>query len=174
MSVFKNSVFKNKEHRSELLLHLRSSFALDPSGFHGVRHWSRVWTNGRRLATLEEEAGRLIDRGVVELFAWFHDSCRLNDEQDPEHGPRAAELVRELRGEFFDLSEERLTELVHACEGHTRGATVESPTIMVCWDADRLDLGRVGIRPDPAYLCTPGAKRKDVLRWGYARSVAGE
>ena len=168
------SVFENAAHRSELLDHLRASFALDVKGVHGVKHWSRVWTNGRKLASLEEEAGRIIDRGVVELFAWFHDSCRLNDEQDPEHGPRAAELVRELRGEFFELSEVRLRELVRACEGHTRGRTLASPTIMVCWDADRLDLGRVGIRPDPAYLCTPGAKRADVLGWGYSRSIAEE
>ncbi|MFT5289057.1 MAG: hypothetical protein ACI8QS_002790 [Planctomycetota bacterium] len=166
------SVFENKAHRSELLLHLRECFALDVSGIHGVKHWSRVWTNGRRLATLEEAAGRVIDHGVVELFAWFHDSCRLNDDHDPDHGPRAADLARELRGEFFELSDERLTELVRACDGHTRGKTVASPTIMVCWDADRLDLGRVGIRPDPAYLCTAGAKRKDVLGWGYSRSIA--
>jgi hypothetical protein len=32
-------------------------------------------------------------------------------------------------------------------------------TIQTCWDADRLDLGRVGIRPDPARMGTEAGKR---------------
>ena len=31
-------------------------------------------------------------------------------------------------------------------------------TIQVCHDADRLDIGRVGIRPDPQYFYTAPAK----------------
>jgi hypothetical protein len=33
-----------------------------------------------------------------------------------------------------------------------------NPTLAVCLDADRLDLGRVGITPDPEYLSTLTAK----------------
>lgn len=46
-------------------------------------------------------------------------------------------------------------------------------TVQTCWDADRLDLGRVGIRPDPDRLCTSAAKESDLLEWAYARSVRG-
>jgi uncharacterized protein len=45
-------------------------------------------------------------------------------------------------------------------------------TVLTCWDADRLDLGRVGIRPDPTYLCTAAARDTDMLTWSYRRSVS--
>ena len=38
------------------------------------------------------------DREVVLLFALFHDSMRLNDGHDPEHGKRGSALARELAG----------------------------------------------------------------------------
>lgn len=44
------------------------------------------------------------------------------------------------------------------------------PTIATCWDADRLDLLRVGIRPDPARLVTEAARDPEVLEWAMARS----
>ncbi len=34
-----------------------------------------------------------------------------------------------------------------------------------CWDADRLDLGRVGITPRRKKLCTEGAKDPDLFTW---------
>ena len=34
----------------------------------------------------------------------------------------------------------------------------EHPTIGTCWDADRLDLGRVGIVPQPKFMSTAFAK----------------
>ena len=166
------SAFPGAEHRRALLEELRSSFRLEWHGIHGVAHWSRVWSNGRRLAQLEGSPE--IDLGVVELFAWLHDSCRLNDEHDPDHGPRAAELACELRGAFFELSDERFELLRQACRGHTRGLVQAHPTVMVCWDSDRLDLGRVGLRPDPERLCTGAAKRPEVIDWALARSLGGE
>ena len=44
-------------------------------------------------------------------------------------------------------------------------------TVLTCWDADRLDLGRVGIRPDPKYLCTPAARDPEMLASAYLRSL---
>lgn len=35
-------------------------------------------------------------------------------------------------------------------DGHT--------TVLACWDADRLDLARVGIQPQPQRLCTGAAR----------------
>jgi uncharacterized protein len=43
--------------------------------------------------------------------------------------------------------------------------------VQTCWDADRLDLGRVGKRPDPRRLCTPAARDRDVIEWAYRRSL---
>lgn len=62
-------------------------FALDPkSNTHGQPHWARVWRNGRQLA----KANAAVNPEVVCWFAFLHDSCRLNDGRDPEHGRRAS------------------------------------------------------------------------------------
>ena len=46
-------------------------------------------------------------------------------------------------------------------------------TILTCWDADRLDIGRVGIRPVADKLCTNAAKDPDFINWCYKRSIRG-
>jgi uncharacterized protein len=116
---------------------------------HGPDHWQRVERNGLLLAT---RTGA--DVAVVRLFALFHDSRRENDGWDPGHGARGATFAASLRGSAYNLDDERFELLRHACERHTDGKFHDNPTIATCWDADRLDLGRVGIIPDPAYLST--------------------
>ena len=46
-------------------------------------------------------------------------------------------------------------------------------TIQTCWDADRLDLGRVGMMPDPRFLSTEIAKRRDTICWADGRAALG-
>jgi uncharacterized protein len=41
---------------------------------------------------------------------------------------------------------------------------------MTCWDSDRLDLGRVGIKPHPTRLCTDAAKDLEMIRLAYEAS----
>src|SRR5881397_1818359 len=43
------------------------------------------------------EAGETADRALVFLFALLHDAMRQDDGYDLGHGPRAAELLAELR-----------------------------------------------------------------------------
>jgi uncharacterized protein len=140
-------------------------YALPWDGPHGPVHWARVLTNGLRLAG---ETGARIE--VVQLFAVLHDCQRINDGEDPEHGPRAAEFARTLRGELFELSDADFTLLHRACAGHTHEHTHPDVTIQTCWDADRLDLGRVGITPHPSYLCTAAAKRPEMISWADGRA----
>ena len=84
-----------------LILHaVLEDYALPWGGDHGVVHWARVYENGLRLA---EETGAIVD--VVRFFAVLHDSRRINEHTDPEHGPRAAEFARTLRGRLFDLTD---------------------------------------------------------------------
>jgi uncharacterized protein len=144
----------------KLIQALRACFALDWHGIHGAAHWARVRLIGVRLA--ERTGAR---REVVELFAFLHDSCRENDGYDTHHGRRAAELAGSLQGNLFELGKEDLTRLLTACRGHSDGLTHPDPTIATCWDADRLDLGRVGIRPDPQRLCTQAAREARFFRW---------
>ena len=151
----------------DFLDHLVSAFRLDPEGEHGKPHWLRVLRNGRKLVAATDANLR-----VVELFAVIHDSKRENEYDDPRHGPRAAEYARSLWGKWFDLDVQELDLLCRACELHADGLTTDaSSTVLACWDADRLDLGRVGFKPNPKRLCTQYAKRKDVLEAAYNRSL---
>jgi hypothetical protein len=44
-------------------------------------------------------------------------------------------------------------------------------TAQTCWDADRLDLGRVGTTPKAEYLCTNAARDPDMIEWAHGRAV---
>lgn len=144
---------------------LVQSHALGHAGFHGQDHWQRVLINGRLLA--EAEGANL---KVVELFALIHDSRRENEGEDPDHGRRAAEHARALRGAWFEASDAEMALLEYAMIWHSDGLTEGDVTVRCCWDADRLDLGRVGITPNPRYLCTDFGKRPEVIEAAYRRS----
>ncbi len=139
-------------------------YALPRDGTHGVSHWARVLENGLRLA---QETGASIE--VVQLFALFHDSRRINECSDDGHGRRGAELAASFRDEWFTLPDDQFDLLYEACAHHTDGMTEADITIQTCWDSDRLDLGRVGIEPNSEKLCTPAAKRQDILMWADGR-----
>ena len=116
---------------------------------HGVSHWERVERNGLLLATDE------VNRTVVRLFAYLHDKWRVDDWEDLEHGKRAAENLPILRGTLLEcLTGEEFELLRKACELHTVCHSTGNPTIDACFDADRLDLMRVGITPDPKKMAT--------------------
>lgn len=120
---------------------------------HGLSHWERVEHNGLLLATPE------CDVTVIRLFAYLHDSCRENDGFDVEHGPRAAKMMEGLRETLLkDLTDEQFRMLQEACRFHTSTQRTGNPTIDACFDADRLDLGRVGITPDPKKMATAKGK----------------
>ncbi len=139
-------------------------YVLPVHGDHGIVHWARVLENGLRIA---EATGA--DREVVTLFALFHDSRRVNEDQDDDHGLRGGDLARSLRGELIHLDDDRFALLYEACRLHTDGHTIGDRTLLACWDADRLDLGRVGITPDPWRLGTEAGR--DLLEWAHVRAV---
>jgi uncharacterized protein len=127
---------------------------------------SGVRDNGLRLAP---KTGA--NPTLVELFAYLHNSRRLDDDYDAGHGARAAAYLQTLRGRFFEISDEELEMLVYACRHHSDGFMEGDVTVLTCWDADRLDLGRVGILPDPRCLCTTAARDPEMLAWAYRRSL---
>lgn len=141
---------------SELILWqlVGRQFRLDSDSVHGPSHWIKVRRNGLYLA---KHHGA--DPEVVRLFAVFHDACRKNEYRDPEHGPRGAVLAEAFRDAgHFQLDDTRMALLLSACRIHNGGPPQSEPTLAVCLDADRLDLGRVGIQPDPRRLSTATAK----------------
>jgi uncharacterized protein len=149
----------------DLMDRIERGFALDLDGIHGVRHWARVCENGLHLA---EKTGA--DPEILELFAYLHDSKRLSDGWDLEHGRRAASFAESLQGSLLALGVEKLELLVYACTHHSDGLMEADVTVQTCWDADRLDLGRIGIDPDPQRLCTPAARDPATIAWAVARS----
>jgi uncharacterized protein len=152
-----------------LILHaILEEYVLPWDGDHGIAHWARVLENGIRLA---DETRANVE--VVQLFAILHDSQRVNEVDDPDHGPRGTAFALDLRGLLFDLPDHEFRLLHRACAGHTHERTHPNVTIQTCWDADRLDLGRVGITPHPSRLCTEVAKRADILSWADGRASLG-
>jgi uncharacterized protein len=141
-------------------------YALEVRGYHGVCHWARVLENGLRLA---EETGA--DARIVTLFALFHDCRRANEARDEGHGLRGGQFARSLRGTLVHLGDSDFELLFRACHLHTHGYTQDEVTVQVCWDADRLDLGRVGITPEPGLLCSQAAR--DLISWSDRRAVTG-
>ena len=126
-------------------------------GIHGVEHSRRVLDRGRELADATPGADPL----VVAAFAALHDAERRNDGRDPDHGARAATLARRLAAtHILDLEPGQLETLCNALERHDRGLVSANATIGVCWDADRLDLIRIGKTPSIQLLSTPAAKRR--------------
>lgn len=122
---------------------------------HGIDHWEKVERNGLVLARRTPGC----DEIVVQLFAYLHDARREDEHHDRDHGKRAAKLVRTwYRAGKLEITEAQAKQLVYACWYHNNGKTSADPTIGVCWDADRLDLIRVGCVPDPAFLSTQAGK----------------
>jgi uncharacterized protein len=158
---------KNSMIEKQLIEVIRQQFKLDWHGIHGSAHWARVRENGLKLA---ETTGAKAE--VVELFAFLHDSRRLNDHTDPLHGMRAAEFAATLRAQgVIALADADFDLLALACTKHSDGLTVADVTVQTCWDSDRLDLGRVGIQPQARYLCTDAARDPSVIGWAYRRSL---
>ena len=108
---------------------------------------------------------------IVELFCLLHDTQRHNERRDPLHGKRAAQYAQTLRGVWFDVSDNEMELLTEALTYHSDGYTEGDTTVQVCWDADRLDLGRVGTTPKAEYLCTDAAKDPDMIEWAHGRAV---
>ncbi len=112
--------------RSGLLQHVLAQFKIKRDGDHGPAHWARVRLHGMKVGAKREA--------------------------DLLHGARAAEFSASLNGRFFDLKTEQLDKLCHAIQNHSGGKVHSCATIQSCWDGDRLDLGRVGIKPHKDYL----------------------
>lgn len=132
------------------------------STIHGPDHWRAVGATAAELAGVGEGAAAPApDHELLLLFALLHDAKREDDGYDREHGPRAAILLDQLRADgVLRLSDERAAVLAEALRDHTNGTCSEQPTIAVCWDADRLLIGRVGLIPDARFCSTADGRRR--------------
>ena len=128
---------------------------------HGIDHWDRVARNGESLNVPGA------DMEVVLCFAYLHDVERDSDGYDEEHGPKAAVLIDQIRDSVLSfLNDKQIGMLKDACTFHTTCHRTGNPTIDACFDSDRLDLGRVGIIPDPARMATKEGVELAIINHG--------
>ncbi len=142
----------------DLIKQIKKEFKIDYYGDHGINHWRRVYSNTQKLSTHYN-----IESEVFELFALLHDSKRYDEFEDRHHGVRAAGFVQKLlRDDVILLDEEDAERLLYACANHTKSdkndPLFNDLIVQICFDSDRLDIGRVGYEVDPLYLATKYAK----------------
>lgn len=142
------------------------------SYLHGPAHWVRVHRFGSLLSGycgLPET-----ERHCVEIFALTHDLGRVDDNGGNQHALDGADYFREYATAVFPDMEDRALDWVEtAIRHHSDGLTAdvadrqglfahlagerESVRLMIgcCWDADRLDLLRLGMSPRAEKMSTP-------------------
>lgn len=150
-----------------LLAHVFAHATSLSSRLHGENHWLRVTKVGLELARELNDC----DLTVIFLFGLLHDTQRLKEGSDPQHGERASHFVQRMNNGVFLLSDKQLKMLAYACHEHNNGKISDDPTIGICWDADRLNLWRIGRVPRQRFLSTDSAKtwsmRLRALRYQY-------
>lgn len=143
------------------------------SALHGVAHWTRVHRYGLLLAdTLELSSTQKI---AIALFGWTHDLARTNDGGGNQHSIDGADYVVDVTNTLFSNFPRDTLDIVRcAIYYHSDGMTAEEAlyqhslkdnltwsrddilnTLGCCWDADRLDLLRLGIAPQESKMSTP-------------------
>ncbi len=132
---------------------LKKESAFFNSAIHGIGHWKTVEAIGHYLCRFTSA-----DKHVLSYFAYFHDCMRKNESLDVRHGLRGSLFAEEYRS-LISLNDTQFKQLTDACKGHTYGKRPQCVTINTCWDADRLDIGRVGITVRSKFLYSEEAKR---------------
>ncbi len=124
------------------------------SYYHSRHHFSRVANFAKHILINEYSDYKILKDVLVAAF--FHDTGRLNDHEDPAHGYRSAMVLDSYKSNLpfsFDEESVRFAILNHCKkEGETSFLPVVSSffcqgsidkRIAAClWDADRLDLLR--------------------------------
>lgn len=132
------------------------------SEVHGPAHWRAVALAGAMICKSLPEADLL----TVLLFAVTHDACRLSDDDDPQHGHRAAAALDSLLPGWADeMKPWRRRLLEEACKHHADGFTTPDHTIGACWDADRLCLWRGDTEPHPSLMSTAPGRSRELILW---------
>lgn len=143
------------EWLEEIFTEATKNYVLGSNSYHNHWHWEKVEKNALILSAKTKGA----DKVVARIFALLHDSKRENEDNDPDHGRRAADYAKKLfKNGKLPINKMQLGKLTEACVYHNDGQVTDDPTIGVCWDSDRLDLSRVGIMPNPDLISTQAGK----------------
>jgi len=119
---------------------------------HGMAHLRRVAYTAGRIAGA---TGENVEGAIVAGF--LHDCARTDEGGGNSHAHASAEIARELMGRFYPH-----LDMGRLCEGiarHADGTATADLLIGSIWDADRLDLRRLGIHVEADMLSTALARR---------------
>ena len=142
------------------------------SSLHGVAHWTRVHRYGLLLADSLELPDT--EKLAIALFGWTHDLARTDDAGGNVHAYDGAKYVQVVTDNLFrDFPNTTLDVVKVAIRYHSDGMNTEEAihelaitehsnwsresvlnVIGCCWDADRLDLLRLGIVPNESKMST--------------------
>ena len=120
---------------------------------HGINHVLRALIYAKIMASkICPQNMNDILLGVI-----LHDIGRRNDGVDQGHPLRGAILAKRLlKDNWPNADKERI---LYAIEHHHKGLVTSDPVVGIIWDADRLDLGRVGLKIDTRRLSTIAATK---------------
>lgn len=161
------------------MAHVRAH-GMDPWGLHGVAHWWRVRHNGMLVAQAMGARPHVVTMFAIlhdshrqddlddpghgpRAAAWLARVREAGDgaiEGAPLVGVQGLQAAGTLDAQVVvpaihairALDARDFKALVDACRLHTHEETHPDPTVAACFVADRLDLSRVGYRPDPARM----------------------
>ena len=119
---------------------------------HGISHLRRVSILSGRLASA---VGEDVEAAVV--MGFLHDCARTDDKAGDGHAHDSSVLARCLLGRFYPhLDADRIC---HAIARHADGEVTDDGLAACLWDADRLELKRIGREIDLDLLSTEVARR---------------
>jgi uncharacterized protein len=130
------------------LVDLARKGPLAASPWHGEAHWRAVAAIGLDITELRPG----VSRDIVLAFGLLHDCRRFDEDDDPGHGARAAEVIQQSTAAQNLLGADGRETLARACQGHTHERRSDDPTIGTCWDADRFNLLRLDMTLRPEFL----------------------
>ncbi len=141
------------------------------SRIHGARHWAHVACLGRKLAEQNDLDGASLR--CINAFGWTHDLWRTHDGSGNEHaqdgGIHFLNLDCDLIQQLSEAEQQLVARAIRyhsdgyiACEAYDLGLFdgIDLPeqwvidTVGCCWDADRLDLNRLGSEPKAELMST--------------------
>lgn len=122
-------------------------------GIHGIDHVKRVVENAKIIA--KKECPNNYDDIVI--GAYLHDIGRIDDNGGNEHAFRGFEISKQLLAKYWPHLNHK--KILTAIKEHADSLITDDPLIGSIWDADRLDLTRLGIKINLELLSTQTAKK---------------
>lgn len=122
-------------------------------GLHGFGHIERVVEYAKLIAK-KECPGKYED---IIVGAYLHDVGRIDDSENNEHALKSAEIAEFLISRHWPWLDKK--KIVEAIKYHADGDVTDDHVIGAIWDADRLDLDRIGKVIDCNLLSTKTAKK---------------